>query len=556
MLPALLRRVTMRPENAGTLLSKAALSLCCAIALSFGASRWLSGETGVTGAAPTAASDDANRCRGCHAYEVDGFARSKMAHSMRAGGQEPAGVVRTPKATITIHAGQDGSWQTLESGPSTTSYHVDYVIGSGTHASGYIVDLGDHLFQSPVAYYRSRGAYDLAPGYERGEDPDFTRPVGVGCLFCHAGAFEAVAGTENGYARTPFAHLAIGCNRCHGPTGLHLASPQANNIVNPSRLEPAARDSVCEQCHLKGVARVLNPGKSFTDFQAGQPLEDTFTIYHEEAPRGAEGVFRVISHAEQLAVSECKRNSGERMWCGTCHDPHNEPTDPISYYRSKCLQCHAKTAFAATHPSKTSDCISCHMPRRNAADGGHTAFTDHRIQRRPANVVAEEAVAIVPWRAPPANLATRNMGIASIEAGLERRSGKLIVSGYRMLTEVQAQFPQDSELFTTMGSALLAGRQYGEAVQAFDLAVRFDPTSSPKEANLGVAYAALGDRALAERHLQKAMDLDPVNLSAAFQLISIYNANGDAAKADQITQRLKSMVQEKTQSNAPPAGRH
>jgi hypothetical protein len=301
---------------------------------------------------------------------------------------------------------------------------------------------------------------------------------------------------------------------------------------------------------------VLNPGKSFTDFQAGQPLEDTFTIYHEEAPRGAEGVFRVISHAEQLAVSECKRNSGERMWCGTCHDPHNEPTDPISYYRSKCLQCHAKTAFAATHPSKTSDCISCHMPRRNAADGGHTAFTDHRIQRRPANVVAEEAVAIVPWRAPPANLATRNMGIASIEAGLERRSGKLIVSGYRMLTEVQAQFPQDSELFTTMGSALLAGRQYGEAVQAFDLAVRFDPTSSPKEANLGVAYAALGDRALAERHLQKAMDLDPVNLSAAFQLISIYNANGDAAKADQITQRLKSMVQEKTQSNAPPAGRH
>ncbi len=481
-----------------------------------------------------------------------------MAHSMRAGGQEPAGVVRTPKATITMHAGQDGSWQTLQSGPSTTSYHVDYVIGSGTHASGYIVDLGDHLFQSPVAYYRSRGAYDLAPGYEGTEDPDFTRPIGAGCLFCHAGTFDAVAGSENWYARTPFPHLAIGCNRCHGPVGPHLANPQAaNNIVNPSRLEPAARDSVCEQCHLKGIARVLNPGKRFIDFQAGQPLEGTFTIYHEEAPSGAEGAFRVISHSEQLAVSECKRKSGNRMWCGTCHDPHNEPTDVISYYRSKCLQCHTKTVFAATHPNKTSDCIGCHMPRRNAADGGHTAFTDHRIQRRPANRVTEEAMAIVPWRAPSADLAKRNLGIASIEAGLEQRSGKLIVSGYRMLTEVQALFPQDSEMFTTMGSALFAGHQYGEALQAFELAVRFDPTSSPKEANLGLTYAALGDHALAEQHLQKAMDLDPVNLSAAFQLIGLYNANGDEAKADQLSQRLKSIVQEKTQpKELPPAGGH
>jgi tetratricopeptide (TPR) repeat protein len=202
-----------------------------------------------------------------------------------------------------------------------------------------------------------------------------------------------------------------------------------------------------------------------------------------------------------------------------------------------------KTTFAADHPPKTSDCISCHMPKRNAADGGHTAFTDHRIQRKPANQVMETAVAIVPWRAPSAMLATRNLGIASVETGLERRSGKLIVSGYRMLTEVQAEFPEDSEMYTTLGSALLAGQQYGEAVQAFALAVRFDPKSSPKEANLGQAYAALGDHTLAEEHLKKAVDLDPVNLSAAFQLIGLYKANGDGAKADELSRRLTSIVQ-------------
>jgi hypothetical protein len=533
----------MRPEYNHPVLRKAAVWLCCAVALGFVFSRCLPGETSAPSPVPATNADDSTRCRTCHASEVDGFARSKMSHSMRVGGQEPAGAVHTSASTITMHSDKQGSWQTLESGPSTTSYHVDYVIGSGAHASGYIMDLGDHLFQSPVAYYRSRQGYDLAPGYEGTADPDFTRPIGEGCLFCHAGTFDAIPGSENAYARAPFPHLAIGCNRCHGPTALHVANPDARNIVNPAKLEPASRDSVCEQCHLKGVARVLNPGKKFTDFHAGTPLEDTFTIYHDEAPKGSEGAFRVISHSEQLAVSECKRNSGDRLWCGTCHDPHNEPTEPVSYYRAKCLQCHMKTTFAADHPPKTSDCISCHMPKRNAADGGHTAFTDHRIQRKPANQVMETAVAIVPWRAPSAMLATRNLGIASVETGLERRSGKLIVSGYRMLTEVQAEFPEDSEMYTTLGSALLAGQQYGEAVQAFALAVRFDPKSSPKEANLGQAYAALGDHTLAEEHLKKAVDLDPVNLSAAFQLIGIYKANGDGAKADELSRRLTSIVQ-------------
>jgi hypothetical protein len=465
-----------------------------------------------------------------------------MAESMRLGGQEPAGVVHTPGATITMHSDKEGSWQTLATDGNTTDYHVDYVIGSGTHASGYIIDLADHLFQSPVAYYRSRGAYDLAPGYEGTRDPDFTRPIGEGCVFCHAGTFDAVAETENRFGHIPFPHLAIGCDRCHGPTAAHLDNPGAKNIVNPANLEAAARDSVCEQCHLKGVARVLNPGKRFTDFQAGQRLEGTFTIYHDEPPKGTEAAFRVISHAEQLALSACKRGSGEHLWCGTCHDPHNEPTDAVTYYRSKCLQCHAKTTLAATHPSKTSNCIGCHMPRRDAADGGHTAFTDHRIQRLPVNQIAEDAVAIVPWREPPAELATRNLGIASIEVGLERRSGKQIVNGYRMLTEIQTKFPQDSEMFTTIGSALLAGRQYAEAVQAFELAVRFDSKSSPKEANLGNAYAALGDQTMAEQHLEKAMDLDPLNLSAAIQLIEIYNKKGEGTKATQLSERLTRIV--------------
>lgn len=496
----------------------------------------------------SATAGDADECRDCHAKEVDGYAQSKMAHSMRIGAREPAGVVRVPGTTIRMYSDRQGSWQTLESHGSTNTYHVDYVIGSGTHASGYIVKLANHLFQSPVAYYRSREAYDLAPGYAGKPDPDFTRPIAEGCIFCHAGSFDAVAGTVNEYGKTPFTHLAIGCDRCHGNTAAHLANPSDTNIVNPTHLDPAARDSVCEQCHLIGAARVLNPGKRFTDFEAGRPLEETFTIYRNVPPPGATAGFRVISHSEQLALSKCARSSGGRLWCGTCHDPHQEPAKPIAYYRQKCLECHAKTSFAADHPSRSSDCIACHMPKRAPNDGGHTAFTDHRIERYPqsadqSNAANPPPASLAPWRQPPSELATRNLGIASVDVGLEKRSPKLIVDGYRMLTAVQQQFPQDSEMFNTMGIALFAAKQFDEAAQAFELAVHFDSQSSPKEASLGQAYLALGDHGLAEQHLERAMMLDPLNLSAAGVLINAYNQNGEGEKADQLSSKIAALVE-------------
>ena len=420
-------------------------------------------------------------CSNCHKEEVDGYARSKMSISMRLPGQEPQGIVQVPGSTIRMESDSTGAWQILESHGQTSRFRVAYVIGSGAHADGYIVSLDNHLFQSPVSYYRYRAAYGLAPGYEDRPDPNFSRPVEPRCLFCHAGEFRAIPGTQNEYAPVPFSHLSIDCSRCHGPIDAHLKHPSRSNIVNPARLPPAARDSICEQCHLSGAARVLNPGKKFTDFVPGQPLEETFSIYHFAVPEGDEPPFEVISHSEELALSKCKRASGDRLWCGTCHNPHHEPADPVSYYRAKCLSCHAGTQFPSDHPSMTSNCIGCHMPTKQTTNGGHTVFTDHYIQRRAGDRPIAEPTDIVPWRDPPHGLAKRNFGIASIDAGMEQRSSALIVSGYRTLTEVKQQFPRDSEMYNTMGSALLIGRQYGEAAQAFELAVRFDPNSSPKK---------------------------------------------------------------------------
>jgi photosynthetic reaction center cytochrome c subunit len=486
--------------------------------------------------------EGASRCKVCHSAEVEGFVRSAMAHSLRRASQEPTGSVTIPNGKITAYSMPTGSWQRLETGGEVNNFQIDYVIGSGKHASGYLVDITGHLFQSPIAFYKSRNSYDLAPGYEKTQDPDFTRPVAEGCVFCHAGSALHVSGTDNQYRDPVFPNEAISCERCHGPSGRHLADPKAGTIVNPAKLEPGARDSICEQCHLMGVTRVLNPGREFRDFQPGQRLESTFTTYHDVLPPNTPpGTFKVISHVEQLALSACARSSQGRLWCGTCHDPHSPPTQPVEYYRSRCLTCHT-AKFPAAHPAIDNNCIGCHMPRRDAQDGGHTAFTDHRIQRRPEQILpgGPPGGEIAPWREPAPDLQKRSLGIAYVSAGLQRRSANSLVQGYRLLTEVQQEFSSDPEVFTSMGTALLIGKQPTEAEFAFERALSLRPNSTVAETNVAAAHQQAGDIDGTIMHLERAIALDPLHLPATSALISLYRQLGNPAKADELAEKVRS----------------
>jgi photosynthetic reaction center cytochrome c subunit len=483
----------------------------------------------------------------CHRAEVEGYATSAMAHSLREAGQEPEGIVNANGSKITMYSSPSGYFQRWENAGDKTEYHVDYVIGSGNHASGYLVDLGGHLFQSPVAYYKARQSYDLAPGYEKQPDPDFTRPIREECVLCHSGTALHVAGTLNEYRSPIFPpkEESITCERCHGPAEKHLADPRAGTIVNPSKLEPAARDSVCEQCHLFGVARVPNPGKQISDFMPGQRAEDVFTTYHNANPAGD---FKVISHVEQLALSACVRNSAGRMWCGTCHNPHSKPAQPVQFYRSVCLSCHVAD-FPASHPAKNSDCVGCHMPHRDAKDGGHSAFTDHRIQRRPeAQPDVPSDAGIVAWREPSPDLRARNLGIAYVDAGLQRQSSPFIVQGYRTLTSVQEQFANDSDFFKWIGEALLFAKQTSEAKFAFERALQLAPNSALAEADAAAPYVQEGNADPAIAHLQRAITLDPLDLASATTLIGLYRGQGKTQEADELSDKIRAAM-----SNLPSA---
>ena len=483
------------------------------------------------------------RCAPCHPKEAAGYSQSAMAHSLRRPAREPEGafVHAASNTRFVIHSDGQELWQRMEREGDASDYHVDYVIGSGAHAYGYLVRIGTHLFQSPICFYTGPERYDMAPGAEHAGQPDFVRPISMECLLCHSGKPLPIAGTLNEFQSPAFAEESISCDRCHGDPRAHLKRPLRGSIINPAKLPAAARDSVCEQCHIKGAARVLNPGKQFEDFHPGETLEQVFTVYRTASPAGASAAIKVISQSEQLALSVCSRESKGRLWCGTCHDPHASAKQPPGYYRARCLSCHAGR-LAKSHPEGAGgDCIGCHMLKQNTWDGGHTALTDHRISRRPPlqSNVPPSSGELVAWRPSPSDLAERNLGLAYVQAGLETQSASKIVRGYQILSAVEKSFPDDPAVLNAMGQALLGGGRALEAARLFDHVLAQGPDLAATEADAGRAWVQAGDKTQALRHLERAVQLDPLNLPAAEALMGIYQDQGDQDKASDLSDRVR-----------------
>lgn len=479
----------------------------------------------------------AHPCEKCHSQEVQGFSQSAMSKSLRRPSKEPEGSFQAAGKTFTTVSNDKGLVQKMQRGADVVEFPVSWVIGSGKHGSGYLIRMGSELFQSPIGYYPTRHAFDLAPGYEHMAQPDFTRPVTEECLICHAGKPLHIAGTINRYEPPVFADEAISCERCHGPAERHLKNPSPGSILNPAKLDPVARDSICEQCHLSGLIRIANPGKHVEDYTPGQRLEDVFTTYvASQDTSDADDAFKSISHSEQLALSACARNSGNKLWCGTCHDPHNKTAETAEYFAGRCLSCH-QGKLASSHPAGP-DCVSCHMARRKASDSAHSVFTDHRIQIRPGAHAASRNIDLVPWRQPAAGLAQRNLALAYLNFGLQSESSAQVARGERMLTELGNSFPNDPAVLSGLGTALLFRRQPREAMADFERVAGLEPNDVANEENLGNACLAAADFDCAAKHLERALDLNPLLLPVANRLATLYRRQGNTAKLSALSQRM------------------
>ncbi len=449
---------------------------------------------------------------------MEGYAKSGMARSLTPVSANP--VAPDGKFEHDFSKTEfvvQGNKQSLSRKDESAEQTAAFVIGSGNHAFGYLMQVGDHVFQSPLSYYTKRRLWDVAPGYENDPHPDFDRPVTAECLFCHSGKPLPVPDSLNRYQPGVFAAYGITCDRCHGDAAAHLKNPIRGSILNPAKLSGAARASICEQCHLTGEARIPNPTKSITDFTPGHILEDFYTTYVAAQASGQS--IKVVSHAEQLALSRCARQSGDKLWCGTCHNPHDKPAQPAAYFRERCLSCHAATLDTA-HAAPGRDCVGCHMPQTQAKDGGHTAFTNHRIARHPeAESGLVQPDTLTAWREAGPALKDRNLALALVAVGLENGSSQEVIRGYRMMNRVAKDFPNDPALLASLGSILLKGKEPAEALKCFNKALSLKPDYAPYHLNAAAALLAEMHPEQAEEEAKKALRLDPL-LEAAVDLLS------------------------------------
>jgi predicted CXXCH cytochrome family protein len=356
-----------------------------------------------------------------------------MGRSVGNPADEPDGRVEMPKARAEALIRHQGSQLTLElnSQGVRASWPVAWSVGAGLVGRTDLVRVGDYLFQSPVSWYSKTNGWDLSPGYENRSTLDVDRPIVSGCLFCHTGAVQLGSGTENQFA--PESLTAISCERCHGPAATHLANPVSGSIVNPAKLAGATRDSVCEQCHLEGEVRILNPGRDWWDFHPGSKTEEIFVTYVKTSTNGRH--LHAVSHSEQLAESRCLRASGGKLWCGSCHDPHAGPAGESQRIADVCRSCHQQLSASREHDADK-DCVHCHMPRLRADNVAHTAITDHTIPRIAQRLLRDgrdESFGVRPWRGPRPELETRDDGLALIDIGQQDRNTAQIREGYGLL---------------------------------------------------------------------------------------------------------------------------
>src|SRR5258708_18125640 len=177
-----------------------------------------------------------NPCVTCHPAQVKSYAATGMARALsRVAAQADGEFVHAASGTrFGVSHIADGMRQLISRGGVSGEYKAAYVVGSGHRAFGYLVRIGDYLFQSPISYQTQEKAWIMAPGYEDNPTPDFNRPVGFECLLCHSGKPRLVKGTRNRYENPAVVEEGISCERCHGPTALQLTNPPPPTTANPA----------------------------------------------------------------------------------------------------------------------------------------------------------------------------------------------------------------------------------------------------------------------------------------------------------------------------------
>jgi predicted CXXCH cytochrome family protein len=466
-------------------------------------------------------------CAGCHADIVRSYAQTGMARSSGPVVQvEKEGQYSARNSTLRfrVYRDKDRVLFNFNQGEARGARQLEYFIGSGLVGRTYIFRQDKFLYEAPVSWYASAGRWDLSPGYEQYDRFVLTRPVQARCLQCHSSQVQSLAGTQNGYLSPPFLEGGVACERCHGDAAEHVAS--GGSIVNPVKLSAERRDSICEQCHLTGVKSIARPGAK--PFRPGERLaaHSVTFVWADTDPD-----VKATSHFEKLARSQCKIASGDRLWCGTCHNPHRAvgQAEQAAFYRTKCLGCHQEQQC-----KRGFDCAGCHMPKTAAHTVPHSTYTDHTIH--------------VPGRAPSGPGAAKQghklIAFGGAEAG-DRELGLAYaeIPGFEdeAIGHLERAPQEDPDVLAHLGSLWNSRGEYDKAIPLYAKALRADPSQVTAAVNLATLYMRRNEFPAAISLLQQALERSPGLQNARLSLAVAQYQTGDVAAAEASLTKLLEM---------------
>ncbi|HEX4065657.1 MAG TPA: tetratricopeptide repeat protein [Acidobacteriaceae bacterium] len=484
-------------------------------------------------------------CARCHQQIYQSWKQTPMAHASgpAAEGFIPADFTHAASGVhyrISLDAGRVWfSYERLNAPPDRALQGRQlllYYLGSGRRGRTWLFEREGYWYELPINWYAKKHIWDMTPNYLNAREMPLTLPVDPGCLHCHASNVQpSLPDARNHFSGVPFPRGGISCASCHGDPAKHLATHGEAPILNPAQLDPVRRDSVCLECHLEGEVVVVKQGRQLAAFRPGDDLFDE-AVYFEDGRKAGPGG-RATSQWESLLESACRRSSGDRLTCTSCHDPHSSPAaeERVRFYRTKCLACHA--ALATGHHAENPDCTSCHMPREQTQDIAHEQVTDHRIQivGKPfvSPVAREELVPIgdmhpgsrdegLAW----AQLATRGDRAAG------ERAMRLLL-GAETANSTQAS---DSELHTELGFLEQTHGDRTRSEAEYQQALRIDPFDETAAGDLAVLKAQSGDFAAALPMWQSVFRHDP-GASAAGIDLAVAQCRAGSTEAAAVTLR-------------------
>jgi predicted CXXCH cytochrome family protein len=277
-------------------------------------------------------------CAGCHRAIYDSQAKTAMALTWRPNAA-PAQPLKFDEGALHYEVRRAGGQ--VEFSVANISAPVSAMVGGKRHGISYLLNL-DQIEGIPLArpaliegrYAVGRlGTLVLSPGFRKEEPADTEDSLGrvlnprfePRCLSCHGQPGTLGAGKQGG----------VRCESCHGPAAAHVDSR-----VRPRHLSEANSMQVCAQCH-SGLSATTH----------ADPLPEDLIV---------------SSQVLALRHSECFIQSGEKLVCTACHNPHEDSAVVEQTSVAVCLRCHSLSApqHAAICPiNRTQGCVGCHLPK-------------------------------------------------------------------------------------------------------------------------------------------------------------------------------------------------